>query len=126
MSDQKPQYEIRDIQVKPIIIFSIGLILLTLMALGGMYFLLSSMEKHANKTDRVSSYQLRREIFTPSPALEVHPSKLLHELRDYENKKLNGYGWTDKQNKIARIPIEPAMRQLLQQNTTPQEPRHDG
>jgi len=50
----------------------------------------------------------------PAPRIEAHPTVELQELRDYENKILNTYGWTNKAQGVVRIPIDRAMDLQMQ------------
>jgi hypothetical protein len=49
---------------------------------------------------------------TPTP--EVAPDEALKQLRATEDAILTTYGWVDRQNGIAHIPIDRAMELLLQ------------
>jgi hypothetical protein len=46
----------------------------------------------------------------PEPRLQVAPKVDLARLRTAENKRLESYGWADRERGIARIPIEQAMK----------------
>lgn len=46
----------------------------------------------------------------PPPLLQTAPAKDLAEFRAQEDQVLASYGWVDKEQKVARIPIEEAMR----------------
>ena len=50
----------------------------------------------------------------PEPKLQVAEAEDMKAWRAHENSILNHYGWADKNAKIARIPIEQAMKRLLQ------------
>jgi len=50
----------------------------------------------------------------PEPRLEASPSATFRELRAGEERILNGYAWVDREQGIARVPIDEAMRLLLQ------------
>lgn len=49
----------------------------------------------------------------PRPRLEVKPGASLTELRAVEDVDLNSYGWIDRNAGTVRIPIDRAMRLLL-------------
>jgi hypothetical protein len=51
---------------------------------------------------------------TPTPALQTQPFKDLYMLREEEAKRLQSYGWVDKDGGVARIPIERAMEIMMQ------------
>ena len=50
----------------------------------------------------------------PTPSLQTQPFRDLYLLRDDEAKKLDRYGWVDKDGGVARIPVERAMELMLQ------------
>jgi hypothetical protein len=51
-------------------------------------------------------------ISPPGPRLETNPQAELQRFRAEEEKRLNTYGWIDKQKGIVRIPINEAMKKL--------------
>jgi hypothetical protein len=50
----------------------------------------------------------------PTPSLETQPFKDVYLLREDEAKRLQSYGWVDKDGGVARIPIDRAMELMLQ------------
>ena len=50
----------------------------------------------------------------PAPRLQPQPFKDVYLLREEEAKRLNSYGWVDKQGGVARIPVDRAMEVMLQ------------
>jgi hypothetical protein len=50
----------------------------------------------------------------PTPALQTQPFKDLYTLRAEEARRLETYGWVDKEGGVTRIPIDRAMEVLLQ------------
>jgi hypothetical protein len=50
----------------------------------------------------------------PGPLLQTQPFKDIYMLRQTEQERLTGYGWVDKGTGAARIPIEDAMRLLVE------------
>jgi hypothetical protein len=55
-----------------------------------------------------------RQQFPPPPRLDVQPARDLQDLRTQEDKLLDSYGWTDKNDGIVRIPIDRAMDLAIQ------------
>lgn len=51
----------------------------------------------------------------PQPRLQDRPQEELRDLRARQQLRLNGYGWVNKEAGIARIPIEEAMKAVVQQ-----------
>jgi hypothetical protein len=50
----------------------------------------------------------------PGPQLQTQPFKDLYMLRQGEDDRLHGYGWVDKGAGATRIPIEDAMRLVVE------------
>jgi hypothetical protein len=50
----------------------------------------------------------------PAPMLQVKPREELKELRAEEDRILSSYGWVDPANGIVRIPIDRAMKLVLE------------
>ncbi|HVV61500.1 MAG TPA: hypothetical protein VHD14_07060 [Pseudolabrys sp.] len=50
----------------------------------------------------------------PQPRLQVDPKADLAQLRAREDARLSTYGWTDRDRKIAHIPIDRAMALIVQ------------
>jgi hypothetical protein len=46
----------------------------------------------------------------PAPRLQVAPRADLDRLRAAENRRLESYGWVDRDRGVVRIPIEQAMK----------------
>jgi hypothetical protein len=58
----------------------------------------------------------------PTPFLQTQPFKDIYMLREEEARKMQGYGWVDKDGGVTRIPIERAMELMIQRGfaTQPQ------
>jgi len=55
------------------------------------------------------------------PSLQEDPHQDLERLRDSERQILNSYGWVDREKGIARVPIEEAMKRVLEKGLPPAE-----
>ena len=51
----------------------------------------------------------------PAPRLQVEPRKEIHDYWEEQQKILNSYGWVDEHNGVVRIPVDRAMRFVLEQ-----------
>jgi hypothetical protein len=61
----------------------------------------------------------------PEPRLQINPREDLRELRAHEDEVLTSYGWVDKNAGIVRIPIEEAMKIVVQKGLPAREPTSD-
>jgi hypothetical protein len=50
----------------------------------------------------------------PAPQLQTHPREDLDRLHAEERERLTTYGWADRERRIARMPIERAMKLLAE------------
>jgi hypothetical protein len=57
----------------------------------------------------------------PMPQLQVSPARDLEQLRRSEEQVLSSYGWVDRKNGVVRIPIEEAMKHVLEKGLPPAE-----
>jgi hypothetical protein len=58
----------------------------------------------------------------PAPNLQTQPFKDIYQLRQSEADKLGGYGWVDKGSGTARIPVDEAMRLMIERSLLPARP----
>jgi hypothetical protein len=109
-------YEVRDVQVRPIVMFAIGLIIL-----GGVVLLLMGWLFHYFATRQaqldvpLSPLAVARQG-PPQPRLEVALDEVLLEVRAEEDALLHTFGWVDRQAGVVRIPIDRAMTVLLERS----------
>ena len=102
-----------------------GVLLLGLMVLG----LLLSWGVYAFFRQQTAEPGMHAETLTrpnlnklpPGPNLEADPHAALMALRQSEDSILTGYGWVSRDSGIVRIPIERAMRLLVDKMQQQQE-----
>jgi hypothetical protein len=104
-------YEHKDVNVKPIVWFGVGLLLLTITAMVLVWGLLTSLD---NRTATTGSSAL---VVPPEPRLQpnpidqtISPEELLQRETARQEKILNSYGWVDKEAGVTHIPIDAAMK----------------
>jgi hypothetical protein len=71
----------------------------------------------------LAATQEKRE--PPEPKLQVNPREDLEELRRQEDQILNSAGWVDKNAGIVRIPIEEAMKLVVQRGLPSRQQAND-
>jgi hypothetical protein len=54
------------------------------------------------------------ERLPPEPRLQTNPREDLRELRAKEDERLGSYGWVDKNAGVVRIPIDAAMKLMVE------------
>lgn len=112
--DPARPYEERDVTIRPIVTFGVGLVVLT----GVVLVLMSGMFQY------FAGRQAKREVPAPSlaeaplpppePRLQVAPGQDAKEMRAAEEAVLESYGWADREAGIVRIPIDRAIELLLE------------
>jgi hypothetical protein len=118
-SNPEVRHEKRDIYVKPILWFGVGLIVVGLL----LHLLLAGMlvwfaEGRARSQPARSPLAGQRPHFPgnlssiPEPRLQESEFHDARELREAEERILTGYGWADENTWDVRIPIERAMELL--------------
>ena len=92
-------------------LFAVGAIVLLFLGwLVGMY----ERQYQRSQTQVYPMAAGQENRLPPEPRLQEHPQEDLSDLRRKQESQLNAYGWVDKGSGIARIPIEEAMRIVLQ------------
>ncbi len=56
------------------------------------------------------------------PSLQVNPTADLERLEESERMTLSSYGWVDQQKGVVRMPIDEAMKRVLEKGLPPAEP----
>lgn len=108
------RHETRDINVRVVSWFAVGLVVLSVMmflALAGLFVFFKY--RHPSP-EAVSRLALHPNMIAPKPRLQTDPTADLTQFRRAEETKLNSYGWIDKKTGIIRIPIERAMELIAQ------------
>ena len=108
-------YEHTDAHVGPMIKFALWLVVSAVIVnigIAGMYWLL--VRESTEPADR-QRYPLAATGRLPAePRLQQFPSSELYEFRTKEDAELHSYGWVDKNAGTVHIPIEDAMRLMLE------------
>jgi hypothetical protein len=58
----------------------------------------------------------------PEPRLQTNPRLELQEMRAEENAVLQTYGWVDREKGVARMPIDEAMKIVVQRGLPARTP----
>jgi hypothetical protein len=58
----------------------------------------------------------------PEPRLQVQPREDLKRMRAEEDTVLNSYGWVDRGAGVVRIPVEQAMKKLVDEGLPARQP----
>jgi hypothetical protein len=119
-------YEHTDAHVGPMIHFGIWLAISAIIVhvgLAGMYWLLIRQS-----SERVETQRYPLAVDTPprlpaEPRLQQFPRNELYDFRTREDQQLHTYGWVDKNAGTVHIPIEDAMRLMLERGILTSRPQ---
>ena len=79
-----------------------------------MAVLFGSFEGRAVARDPEPSLLVELDVTPPGPRLETQTGQLLRQLRALERVQLEGYAWLDRENGVARIPVQRAKEILAE------------
>jgi hypothetical protein len=109
-------HEDTDVNIRGLLIFGLGIVVITAVVLVSMWGLFRVFENQAAQNDPVMSpLAVPAGQPPPEPRLLTDEPLNLQTVKSGEREVLEGYGWVDQQQGIARIPIEEAKKRLLEQ-----------
>ncbi|HZR26399.1 MAG TPA: hypothetical protein VFA59_22575 [Vicinamibacterales bacterium] len=109
-------HEESDVNIRGIFGFAVGLTIATMFICFVVWVLFSFYASRENATV-TPAYPLaaqQRNRLPPEPRLQTNPRQDLSDLRAQEDQVLRSYGWVDKSTGVVRIPIEQAMKAIVQ------------
>ena len=118
-------YEHTDAQVGPMMKFALWLVISAVIVhvgLAAMYWLL--IRESSERVD-AARYPLAVNApprLPPEPRLQQFPRNELYQFRTKEDAQLHSYGWVDKNAGTVHIPIEDAMRLMLDRGALTSRP----
>jgi hypothetical protein len=116
-------HEESDVNVGAIIRFGLGLLLIAAFIHVLLWWLQGTYSRQ-NQRAQTQVYPLaagRQDRLPPSPRFQQNPQQELQDLRAQQGALLEGYGWVDKEGGIARIPIEDAMKIVVERGLPTRE-----
>jgi hypothetical protein len=108
------RHERSDVYVRTILKIAVCLTLVGLVIHLLIWGLHEVLEKEAQEKDQTVVHRDIQSLKPPAPVLQISPSAGLNDLRIQEELILSNYGWVDRESKIVRIPIDRAMKLLLE------------
>lgn len=118
LSIPENRHEHRDVNVWAVYKFGIALAILCVVAVGllyGLYNYFLGREGGALAHDRTN---VDARSLPPLPRLQAAPVTDLKDMRAAEDRIINGYGWVDQGQGVARIPVNRAIDLLGQRGVT--------
>ena len=106
-------YEKRDVNVRAILYFVLGLFLVLVITLVSMRGLFGYFSATQNLGPGASPFDNSRAL-PPTPRLQVEPTVDMDQVRQSQEEMLNSYGWSDRASGTVRVPIDRAMDMLIE------------
>jgi len=126
-------HNIDDINVWGIVRFGVGLVIIGIVAYIGLYGLLKVFERQRQASEAPPPLMARgaEDRLPPQPRLQMMPGSgsefkaadyEMSTMLDEEERALDSYGWVNKDAGIVRIPIEEAMKRVLEKGLPTRPP----
>ena len=119
-----PRHEPDTINIRYVVVTGVGLAITLLLASCVAYGLYYEVSRKNPKSIEPPSF-VKRDMKSMGPQLNAEQWRTLDGLRRAEEKLLEGYGWIDEKNGIARIPIDRAIEILSENGLQPSERRKE-
>jgi hypothetical protein len=116
-------HEDSDVNVRAILGFG-GALTLVAVLLHLFLWWLQGLYQRQTVREQTPRYPMAIErdgALPPQPRFQRNPQQEMRDLRARQEALLNGYGWVNKENGVARIPIEEAMRMIVERGLPARE-----
>ena len=116
-------HEESDVNVGAIIRSGIGLFAVALVVHVFLWWLLGVYERQ-NQRAQTQVFPMaagQGDRLPPAPRLQDKPQQELQELRAQQKALLEGYAWVNKETGVVRIPIEDAMKMVVERGLPSRE-----
>jgi hypothetical protein len=116
-------HESTDVNVRGVVLATSVLIVVTLVAIGLTGALFGYLNREAQRAQGRSPMATTEVQLPSAPLIQHHPEEELRQMQEEQARILNGYRWVDKDAGVARIPIDRAMKVVLERGLlTPKPP----
>lgn len=117
-----PGYEVSDARVGALLKWGTVLAAVTAGSFALMLFFVALLTDVAERSEEAPPPMMAKGLqVPPEPRLQWRPNDDLGKLRAEEEAKLHGYGWVEKGDGVARIPIERAIEILAERGLPARE-----
>jgi hypothetical protein len=110
-------HEASDVNFRAIVQFGVGFLVLGAVVYLVVWLFFGFLSERASRASGQLAYPLaagQQDRVPPEPRLQTNPRADLRELRESEDKRLDSYGWVDRNAGIVHIPIDDAIKLTLQ------------
>lgn len=132
IKEKLPPVDRSGINTRAVLMFCAILIVVAVVAHIAVLYLFKAFDNNQKGKDPLlSPLTPKQQQLPPEPRLQASPNTLTVDkqlfdpkdeqtLIEISNQKLNSYGWVDDKNGIVRIPIEEAMKMVVEKSKEPQ------
>ncbi len=116
-------HEESDVNVGAILRYGVGLLVVAAVVHVFLWWLLGVYERQDERA-QTQVYPLaagQQDQLPPLPRFQENPQQEMRDLRAKQKALLEGYGWVNKEAGVARIPIEDAMRMVVERGLPARE-----
>ena len=115
-------HEESDVNVGAILRYGVGLFLIAAVVHLFLWWLLGVYERQ-NERAQTQVYPMagQQDRLPPEPRFQQDPQQELQDLRAKQKALLEGYAWTNKEAGAVRIPIDEAMRLVVERGLPARE-----
>ena len=118
-------HETTDVNIAAILGFAAGLVAVAIVVHLLVWVMFRFFDAREAR-DKAVEYPLaieQEQRLPPEPRLQTNPRQDLQDLRTQETDALTTYGWVDKNGGVVRIPIDEAMRIVVQRGLPARGPK---
>jgi len=108
------RHEQSSLQFRPILLFAVGLVMLSVMTFAAMGWLFGHFAARQALIDVPPSPLADPRQVPPEPRLQITPSANLKRMREAEDAVLGNYRWVDREAGTVGIPIDRAIAILAE------------
>lgn len=120
--------EKRDISVAGAFWFGVGIFASVIVSILAMWWTFNYFTAREERAQTAPPSLVRGEgaLLPPEPRLQMNPTVELREMRKEDARRLASYGWVDREEGIAHLPIERAMDLILEEGLPAREGTGEG
>lgn len=117
-------HEESDADIRGILLFGAGLIVAAVVISFATWVLFKYFDaREARRVVPMYPLAAQETRVPPGPRLQTNPREDMRELRTRDEEILTSYGWVDKNAGIVRIPIDEAMKLVLERGLPTRQER---
>ena len=116
-------HEESDVNVRAILGWGLGLAVVALIVHVFLWWLIGLYEGQVQRAE-TRTYPLavgQQDVLPPEPRLQITPQQDMRALHEAQRGRLQGHEWINRDAGVARIPIEDAMRIVVERGLPTRE-----